>query len=66
MSKELSLAVSSLKMKATDSSLDCEVKLVDKLKAIELYMRLCGLDTGTTDGTLYIDYDYTSPEGDES
>ena len=61
MSDDLSRAVASIKVKASGDSIDCEVKLLDKLKAIELYFKLCGVDTATTDGTLYIDYDYISP-----
>ncbi|MBO5374630.1 MAG: hypothetical protein J6A54_04195 [Clostridia bacterium] len=61
MSDDLSRAVASIKVKANGESVDCEVKLLDKLKAIELYFKLCGVDTDTTDGTLYIDYDYISP-----
>lgn len=63
MSTPLSRAVSSIKMKASSDGIDCEVKLLDKLKAIELYFKLCSDNGGgASDGTLYIDYDYRSSE----
>lgn len=64
LSKSLSRAVSSIKMKATRDGIDLDLKLLDKLKAIELYFKLCeDSGTGGGDGALNISYSYTSPEG---
>ena len=65
LSAELSRSVSSLKVKQVKDGLECELKLYDKLKAIELYFKLCGIGDTATDGALYIDYDYTSPDENE-
>ncbi len=65
MSKKTAQSISSMKIKASKDALDCEVKFHDKLKAIELYFKLCGIDTSVTDGALYIDYGYISPNLNE-
>lgn len=65
LKRSVALAVSSMKIKSSGDSVDCEVKFYDKLKAIELYFKLCGIAEGATDGTLYIDYGYISPEENE-
>lgn len=62
----MSRAISSIKMKSTKDTFDCELKFYDKLKAIELYFKLeDSSEANASDGTLYIDYDYVSVE-DES
>ena len=65
ISAELSCAISSLKAKPGKDGCEYELKLLDKLKAIELLVKLCGVGNDTTDGALYIDYDYTSIEENE-
>lgn len=65
MKKSVALAISSMKIKSSGNSIDCEVKFYDKLKAIELYFKLCGIGEVATDGALYIDYGYTSTGQDE-
>lgn len=65
ISEDLSYAISSLKSKDTKDGCEYELKLYDRLKAIELYCKLCGIGDTATDGALYIDYDYTSVESDE-
>ncbi len=64
MSKDLSRAISSMRVKSDKGSVDIDIKLLDKLKAIELYFKLCE-DTGeggTSDSCLLVEYDYTSPK----
>ncbi len=61
LSKNMARAVSSIKMKATRDGIDLELKLLDKLKAIELYFKLCGEDvSGDAQDTLNICYSYVS------
>lgn len=51
-----------MKLKAERDSLEVDIKLCDKLKAIELYFKLMGIDNhSASDGALYIDYDYVLP-----
>ena len=62
LSKDLSVALSSMKLKSTDTALEVDIKLHDKLKAIELYFKLLESEgADASDGALYIDYDYLSP-----
>lgn len=64
MSKNMACAVSSIKMKANGDGIDCDIKFFDKLKAIELYFKLLGIDnSGENSDAIYIDYDY---KGDEN
>ena len=67
LSKNLSRAVSSIKMKATRDGIELDLKLLDKLKAIELYFKLCqseGVSEG--DSSISICYAYTEPpQGDD-
>lgn len=66
MSKDLSRAISSVKIKSSSDSLEAELKLHDKLKAIELYFKLEQSEgTEASDGTLYIDYDYKSAKNSD-
>ena len=58
LSRELALAVSSMKLRADKNMLEVDIKLCDKLKAIELYFKLMGMSCDASDGALYIDYDY--------
>ena len=58
LSPNLAVAVSSMKLKAERDSLEVDIKLCDKLKAIELYFKLMGMSGDASDGALYIDYDY--------
>ena len=58
LSPTLAVAVSSMKLKAERDSLEVDIKLHDKLKAIELYFKLMGMTGDASDGALYIDYDY--------
>ena len=63
MSKEMSRAVSSIKLKASGDTLDLDIKLLDKLKAIELYFKLCEDSTqGQSEEGIQISYDYISSE----
>ncbi len=65
LSRDLSRAVASIKMKATRDSLDLDLKLLDKLKAIELYFKLCDEgEGGSGELPLSISYSYVSPEGE--
>ncbi len=60
---DLAVAVSSMKLKAERDLLEVDIKLHDKLKAIELYFKLAGVDNhSASDGALYIDYDYVKPD----
>lgn len=61
MSADMSKAVSSIKMKAGADGIDVDVKLLDKLKAIELYFKICGISTSEGADELHISYDYISP-----
>ena len=64
MSKDLSRAISSMRVKSDKGSVDIDIKLLDKLKAIELYFKLCE-DTGeggASDSCLLVEYGYTSPK----
>lgn len=66
MSEELSRAVSSIKIKSNADSLEAELKLYDKLKAIELYFKLSEEESKeASDGALYIDYDYKSAKSED-
>ena len=66
MSDDLSRAISSIKIKSASGTLDAELKLYDKLKAIELYFKLEEAEaTEASDGTLYINYDYKSAKGSD-
>lgn len=58
LSKRLSRAVSSIKMKASDSGIDVDLKLLDRLKAIELYFKLCGVGESEGAEGIYVSYDY--------
>ncbi|MBO5212525.1 MAG: hypothetical protein J6B60_03195 [Clostridia bacterium] len=58
MSDELALSVSSIKMKSSNGNLEYEIKLVDKLKAIELLSKLLGISEESEGGELTINYDY--------
>ena len=63
MSKNLSRAISSMRVKSDKGSVDIDLKLLDKLKAIELYFKLCD-ETGGSEGgdnSLFVEYGYTSP-----
>ena len=58
LSPTLAVAVSQLKLKAERDTLEVDIKLHDKLKAIELYFKLMSMTGDASDGALYIDYDY--------
>ncbi|MBQ8163582.1 MAG: hypothetical protein IJZ93_04365 [Clostridia bacterium] len=59
MSSELALCVSSIKMKSSNGNTEYEIKLVDKLKAIELLSKLLGYPAQSEEGgALTINYDY--------
>ena len=62
MGKDIALSVSSIKIKQSGGTLDLDIKLIDKLKAIELLLKLYGDDaySGEGGGDICISYDYRS------
>jgi hypothetical protein len=60
MDKDLAISISSIKIKQSGATLDADIKLTDKLKAIELLIKLQNGENFTEGGDLSIFYDYQS------
>lgn len=65
--RQLGAAAQTLRVKATPTSFELEIKFADKLRALDLADRLLtdrSSDGGDT-GTFTVNYDYISPRGGE-
>ena len=60
MDKDLAISISSIKIKQSGATLDADIKLTDKLKAIELLLKMQNGENSTEGGDLSIFYDYQS------